>query len=222
MPRQTECDRNFTRSDALTKHMRSVHEIDSLPGVGNKANNAGSNSVAGTPASKLQRIRLKLSHPSKEGGPDTESHNEPVVPSATAAVDPTDPDDMTMPEYGPELGFDNREIAMHPRDLYRLLRRQIYWAEQESAKLRAEWDEVRPKREHAWHEKESIIDDVIDGELRLFSAIVGDIGGPAAPGTNLSSSLEKLQQQQLQFKQQQVQLQAKAAESGETNAAAAA
>ncbi|KAJ6112781.1 zinc finger protein [Penicillium capsulatum] len=207
-----ECDRNFTRSDALTKHMRSVHEIDSLHGSSGKAGTA--TSVAGTPASKLQRIRLKLSHPSKDPGTDSEVHPESALTTA-ATVDATDPDDMSMPEYGPELGFDHHEVTMPPRDLYRLLRRQIYWAEQETAHLRTEWDEIRPRRERAWQEKEAIFDDVIDGELRLFSAIVGDIGGPAVPGTNLATSLEKLQHQQQQFKQQQEQLQAKAVEPSE-------
>jgi hypothetical protein len=127
-----------------------------------------------------------------------------------------------MPEYGPELGFDDRELAMHPHDLYRLLRRQIHWAEKESAQLRAEWDTIRPKREQSWLEKEAIFDDVIDGELRLFSAIVGDIGGPAVPTASLSTSLQKLQHQQQQFRnqQEQEQMQAKAAESAEANAVA--
>lgn len=214
-----ECDRNFTRSDALTKHMRSVHETDTLRLSDSKPNASTLTSVAGTPASKLQRIRLKLSHPAKEPGAEPEPLTESVL-SAAGPADSTDIDDTTMPEYGPELGVDEHELAMHPRDLYRLLRRQIAWAEKETVQLRAEWDELRPKRERAWLEKEAIFDDVIDGELRLFSAIVGDIGGPAAQPANLSSSLERLQHQQQQFKNQQEQLQAKAEETAEVDAAA--
>jgi hypothetical protein len=192
--------------------MRSVHETDTLRPSDSKANAA---LVAGTPASKLQRIRLKLSHP-KEPGAESEPH-ESILSTAAA-----DDDDSTMPEFGPELDFDDHELAMHPHDLYRLLRRQINWAEKESAQLRAEWDDIRPKREQSWLEKEAIFDDVIDGELRLFSAIVGDIGGPAAPTTNLSTNLQKLQHQQQQFRnqQEQEQMQAKAAEASEVNAAA--
>lgn len=194
--------------------MRSVHEVDSLHGPNAKAGTT--NSVAGTPASKIQRIRLKLSHPP---GADSEAHNETTL-TKTAIVDATDPEDMTMPDYGPELGFDHHELAMQPRDLYRLLRRQIHWAEQETAHLHTAWDEIRLKRERAWQEKEGVFDDVIDGELRLFSAIVGDIGAPAVTGKNPSTSLEKLQQQQQQFKQQQEQLQAKAAEPAGAHASA--
>lgn len=126
-----------------------------------------------------------------------------------------------MPEFGPELGFDERELAIPPRDLHRLLRRQIFWAERETLQLKAEWDELRPKREQAWLEKEAIFDDVIEAELRLFSAIVGDINGPPVVPGNLATSLEKLQHQQLHFKQQQEQLQAKSAEVAEGDVDAA-
>ncbi|KAJ5370403.1 uncharacterized protein N7496_006495, partial [Penicillium cataractarum] len=212
-----ECDRNFTRSDALTKHMRSVHELDNLRPTEVKAAAAGS--VTGTPVSKLQRIRLKLSQPAKEPGSETDHPNEPILTTITAH---DDSEDTSMPEFGPELGFDERELAMAPRDLYRLLRRQIFWAEKETTQLKSEWDELRPKREQSWLEKEAIFDDVIDAELRLFSAIVGDIDAPPAAPGNLATSLEKLQHQQLHFKQQQEQLQAKSAEvaEGEVDAAA--
>lgn len=199
--------------------MRSVHETDTLRPSDSKANAGALGNVVGTPASKLQRIRLKLSHPAKEPGAEPEPPNESIL-SAAVPPDSADAEEMTMPEFGPELGFDDHELAMHPRDLYRLLRRQIFWAEKETAQLRAEWDELWPMREHAWLEKEAIFDDVIDGELRLFSAIVGDIGGTAAQPTDLTTSLEKLQHQQQQFKNQQEQLQAKSGEASEVNAAA--
>ncbi|KAJ5698534.1 hypothetical protein N7462_000539 [Penicillium macrosclerotiorum] len=210
-----ECDRNFTRSDALTKHMRSVHETDTLRSLESKT--GGIASVTGTPASKLQRIRLKLSHPAKEPGSEPEQTNDLVL--STTGTD--DAEDLAMPEFGPELGFDEHELAMNPRDLYRLLRRQIFWAEKDAAQLKAEWDEIRPKREHSWLEKEAIFDDLIDGELRLFSAIVGasEIGGPVAQPRNLATNLEKLQRHQVQFKKQQDELLAKSNDAGETEAA---
>ncbi|KAJ6145140.1 hypothetical protein N7470_009035 [Penicillium chermesinum] len=127
-----ECDRNFTRSDALTKHMRSVHEIDSLRSADSKSTSGGgTGSVAGTPASKLQRIRLKLSHPPREPGADSPHlpHPEAIL-SAPGAIDTSDVDEMTMPELGPEHGFDEEELRLNPRDLYRVLRREIAWEEQ--------------------------------------------------------------------------------------------
>lgn len=124
----------------------------------------------------------------------------PIVPTPLTS-DAHDPDETTIPEFGPELGFDESELALAPRDLYRLLRRQIAWAGKEAAQLQAEWETIRPQREGAWREKEAIFDDLIDAEIRLFSAIVGSV-----PPAHLTTSLEKLQQQQQQFQNQQEQL----------------
>ena len=88
-----------------------------------------------------------------------------------------------------------------PRELYRLLRRQIAWAGKEATQLQAEWETIRPQRERAWREKEAIFDDLIDAEIGLFSAMVGSV-----PPAHLTTSLEKLQQQQQQFQDQQDQL----------------
>ncbi|KAJ5459277.1 hypothetical protein N7530_011221 [Penicillium desertorum] len=202
-----ECDRNFTRSDALTKHMRSVHETDTMrPNDSITKVHGTPGSTTGTPASKLQRIRLKLTQP-REPGTESEPHTEAItiVPNPIT-TDAHDPDETTMPEFGPELDFDESELALPPRDLYRLLRRQIAWAGKEAAQLQAEWEEIRPRRERAWREKEAIFDDLIHAEIGLFSAMVGSV-----PPAHLTTSLEKLQQQQQQFQDQQNQL-AKSAE----------
>ncbi|KAJ6076493.1 hypothetical protein N7499_008474 [Penicillium canescens] len=204
-----ECDRNFTRSDALTKHMRSVHETDTMRTIDSLSKvHAAPGSTAGTPASKIQRIRLKLSQP-KEPGTESEPHGETAIPPnpIVNTNEVPDLDETTMPEFGPELNFDQHELSLPPRDLYRLLRRQIAWAGKETAQLQAEWEEIRPRREQAWREKEIIFDDLIDAELGLFSAIVGSV-----PPANLTTSLEKLQQQQQQFQNQQEQLQEKSIE----------
>lgn len=194
--------------------MRSVHETDTLRPSDSKPSAGTLTTTVGTPVSKLQRIRLKLSHP-KEPGAEPEPPNESIL-SATLAPESSDADDTTMPEFGPELGFDDHELDMPPRELYRLLRRQIHWAEKETDKLRKEWEELRPKREKAWRQKEAIFDDVIEMELKLFTALIG------APAPAPTSSIEKLQHQQQQFKLQleQEQKQAKAGETAEVNAAA--
>ncbi|CAI7610840.1 unnamed protein product [Penicillium glandicola] len=206
-----ECDRNFTRSDALTKHMRSVHETDTMRPIDSISKVHGPpGSTTGTPASKLQRIRLKLTQP-REPGTESEPHTEAItiVPNpiiTTTTTDAHDPDETSMPEFGPELDFDESELALAPRDLYRLLRRQIAWAGKEATQLQSEWEEIRPQRERAWREKEAIFDDLIDAEIKLFSAMVGSV-----PPAHLTTSLEKLQEQQQQFQNQQDQL-AKSAE----------
>ncbi|KAH8425856.1 C2H2-type zinc finger protein [Aspergillus melleus] len=173
-----ECDRSFTRSDALAKHMRTVHETEALrpsdpvPKHHNvPASAAGT--PAGTPASKLQRIKLKLSQPPKE---DPDRYSE----SAADETANTDLDELEDPELNPDLGFDEHELALPPTQLYRVLRRQIHWAEKEGVKIRAEWEKIKPKRKQAWLEKDAVFDDVIDAQLRLFTALVGSDTGPVA------------------------------------------
>ncbi|KAJ5135863.1 Zinc finger C2H2 [Penicillium bovifimosum] len=193
-----ECDRNFTRSDALTKHMRSVHEIDTMRPLDSTSKAPGG--TTGTPASKVQRLRLKLTQP-REPGTEAEPVAEPPIVPAPIAGDTVDSEENTMPELGPELGFDESELALSPRDLYRLLRRQVAWAEKETKELEKTWEEIRPRRERAWREKEVVFDDLIDAEISLFSAIVGSV-----PPAHLTTSLEKLQQQQQEFQNQQERL----------------
>jgi hypothetical protein len=179
--------------------MRSVHEIDTMRPLDSISKAPGS--TTGTPVSKVQRLRLKLTQP-REPGTEAEPVAEPapVVPTPIAS-DTVDSEENMMPELGPELGFDESELALSPRDLYRLLRRQVAWAEKETKELEKEWDETRPRRERAWREKEAVFDDLIDAEISLFSAIVGSV-----PPAHLATSLEKLQQQQQEFQNQQEQL----------------
>ncbi|PLB43875.1 putative C2H2 finger domain protein [Aspergillus steynii IBT 23096] len=176
-----ECDRSFTRSDALAKHMRTVHETEALrpsdpvPKHHNvSASTAGT--PAGTPASKLQRIKLKLTQPKEDPDRYSESANDETAN--------TDLDELEDPELTLDLGFDEHELTLPPSQLYRVLRRQIHWAEKEGGKLRAEWEKIQPKRKHTWLEKDAIFDDVIDAQLRLFTALVGSDNGPAPVATS--------------------------------------
>ena len=168
-----ECDRSFTRSDALTKHMRTVHETEALRppdaaplGV----------SVAGT--NKPQRIKLKLPVPPKDpsdaeqqqqqqgdGGGGRDSGGGAVSSSEFAGMDQAD-----LSEFETEIGLDEHELSLPPRELWRLLRRQVHWAEQEGARLRDEWDRMGPKRKQAWQEKETIFNNMMEAESRYVDA----------------------------------------------------
>lgn len=184
--------------------MRSVHETDTMRP--NDAITKVSSTTTGTPAAKLQRIRLKLTQP-REPGTEGEHHVEaPVAPPVPSIPTGLDSEENLMPEFGAELDFDEYELALPPRDLYRLLRRQIVWAGRETAQLQAEWQGIEPKRDTAWREKEAIFDNLIEAEVGLLSAMVGSV-----PPANLTTSLEKLQRQQQQFQHQQ-ELLSKAAE----------
>lgn len=58
-----------------------------------------------------------------------------------------------------DLGFDDYELSLPPEHLYRLLRRQLYWARQENDELRHNWEVIEPLRKQCWREKEAIFTD---------------------------------------------------------------
>ncbi|KAK2767761.1 hypothetical protein FQN54_003920 [Arachnomyces sp. PD_36] len=162
-----ECDRSFTRSDALAKHMRTVHQTEALrpsdpiPKHHNPHQPGATASSATTPttSTKTPRIKLKLSNPSSK------DHNNG---SNMDAADPEDPEALPIPEFSAETGFDEHELSLPPKQLYRVLRRQIHWAEKEGVELRRKWEDVlQPLRKRAWREKEAILEDVINAEIKV-------------------------------------------------------
>lgn len=202
--------------------MRSVHEIDSIRNFeGFKADHekivsdlTNNPPRPPTPPSKLQRIRLKLSNPHKDGEPDHPDKYVNMDAAPPPGLSLEGYENGMLAELGPEHGLDEHELSLPLPQLYRVLRRQIFWAEQELETLRAEWEDIEPKRERAWHEKEAVFDDLIEAQLRLMQAFVG----PAEPdlnGLGPASSVEKLEQQQMQFSRQQEKLRAKSVEQQE-------
>lgn len=63
-----------------------------------------------------------------------------------------------------ELGFPAEELEMNPRDLWRLLRRQLHWDMEESESLQRELEVTEAILQKEWVEKEIILDQVIKGE----------------------------------------------------------
>lgn len=161
-PTCSECDRSFTRSDALAKHMRTVHETEALRPSDPVPKHHSFPGATNAPGQKLPRIKLKLSQHPKDGSYDTEPQD-----SASGAKET---DSMGVPHLGPELGFDEYELSLAPDQLCRLLRRQIHWAEKETTELKREWEVIEPQRKEAWRAKELIFEDVIDAELRSFKS----------------------------------------------------
>ena len=171
-----ECDRSFTRSDALAKHMRTVHETEALRPSDPipKHHGPGTPGPATTSSNKLPRLKLKLSHPSKDGAHNGNNDRDADIEDAEA---------LPIPEFGPDLGFDEHELSLTPQQLYRVLRRQIHWAEQETDQIKREWEEVlEPLRKETWKEKESILEDVINAEIKVLGSGEGAEGFPTGGG----------------------------------------
>src|SRR5205814_4704871 len=108
---------SFTRSDALAKHMRTVHETEAL---------RPSDPVPKShqpPPSKPQRLKLR---PPKE----SQSHREDGdLDEDVTVYGSTDIDSSGFEPYPLNIGLSEEELAMPPQQLYRLLRRQLHWSE---------------------------------------------------------------------------------------------
>ena len=68
--------------------------------------------------------------------------------------------------FSPEDGFDVDEARLPPRDLYRLLKRKIMWAEEERDMLEEEKKRLEEKRRQSWVKKELMVDKVLKFELK--------------------------------------------------------
>lgn len=149
-----ECDRCFTRSDALAKHMRTVHETEALrpsdpvPKGHSEATTRGAGG-AGSNGS-LKRIKLIVNNGDRprtivgelpplptDGMPDENGEAGPVEIDSIPFVLPV-PHDYYPPDVAD--AFDDDELSLPPSQLYRLLRRQVHWAEQEAAQLAQDLD----------------------------------------------------------------------------------
>ena len=67
--------------------------------------------------------------------------------------------------YSSELGFTAEEEARGAKELYRLLRRQINWAEEEGNLLRKQCEQMEALRKKEWLDKEVLLDQVIRNEV---------------------------------------------------------
>lgn len=189
-----ECDKAFTRSDALAKHMRTVHEPE-------PARPANDPAPLGT---KKSSIKLRLSNGNVfnlSQSPSTSSATTPVTKPASAAT-PLPSDDLRPPPpthdedgnpikfsphddnityqpayhpitgqpgfmitYPKDIHFTGWESAITADQLMRLLRRQVHWAKQEEKELKRECRALEQARRHEWDLKEILLEGVLESEL---------------------------------------------------------
>lgn len=236
-----ECDRCFTRSDALAKHMRTVHETEALrpsdpvPRGHNEASvttangesRPGGNSNGGGSGTggSLKRIKLIVNNgpASGSGGggggeKDRSKSNigdlPPLPPNRMSdkygEMSPVELDALpfTLPvqrNYYPSDvadALEDRELLLPPSQLYRLLRRQIHWAEEESAYLTQqqeiletqidfseENDEYAHLTSYQDHRRNNNSIDKIEAEEKAFQKTPGK--PPVADNSSSTSLLDK-------------------------------
>lgn len=131
-----ECDRSFTRSDALAKHMRTVHETEAL-----RPSDPVPKSHPNHPLNHPRKL-----HPNRE-------------PSFSTS------DEGQSRFYVPEDGYDSDEEKLPPKELFRLLKQKQAWAEQEQEELKETLEKLTKKRRETWVKKEMLLNRVFEMEL---------------------------------------------------------
>ena len=183
-----ECDKAFTRSDALAKHMRTVHEPEAPRATANDP----------TPPGK-KSIKLKLTNGSTttKQPPPTPTPIDPATLAPTHdedgnPVDPSPPNDNIaynpahhpltgqpgfMITYPPDIHFTAWESSITADQLMRLMRRQLRWAEQEGEALRQECAELESVRRGEWGAKEGLLDGVMEEDFARAGrdGLLGDV-----------------------------------------------
>lgn len=84
--------------------------------------------------------------------------------SATAAADSHEGLTVLTAEHG----FTSDELALSSKELWRLARRQVHWAEEEAVGLKQEIEMMDELRNKEWLEKEILLDQVIKNEMDWF------------------------------------------------------
>ncbi|KAF6220888.1 hypothetical protein HO133_002568 [Letharia lupina] len=153
-----ECDKAFTRSDALAKHMRTVHETEAL-----RPSDPVPKNYSSIPP-KPQRLKLIVnSKPRDEGNGDTEIDDDATIYSNTDAEN----EGLSAApfEYPADVQFTEEELEMPSERLFKLLRRQIHWSEEDGSDLQDEIRSLEAKRKQEWIAKELVLANVMEAEI---------------------------------------------------------
>lgn len=140
--------------------MRTVHETEAL---------RPSDPVPKHHSAAMQKPqRIKLICSTKP--PDQRQQHregEPANDDGTSYTNTDMDDNQPLPpfEYPDDVHFTEEELALPPNQLFRLLRRQVHWAEEESRELREETEALEAKRKEEWQAKELVLANLMEAEL---------------------------------------------------------
>ncbi|KAK4193306.1 hypothetical protein QBC35DRAFT_446451 [Podospora australis] len=143
-----ECQRAFTRSDALAKHMRTVHQTEDLRPSDPVSKAHHSAGVAGK-TSKALRIVIKT--------PQSHAAGQDDVVDDDTSRDGSSDDLFTHLD---KEHFTDEELDMPIQRLYKMLRAEVRWAENEGEVLRDECKKYEEMYKQEWLEKEVALEQV--------------------------------------------------------------
>ncbi len=147
-----ECDKSFTRSDALAKHMRTVHESDTL-----------------RPSDPIPRTHPQ--HPQYQAamaaaGKTLASGSRPTM---SDLLEQSTVDAMLDEELEPDL-LEDDEVAKSPKTRWKLMKRKYTWVTEEAANLKNQMvlHETKLKKERV--AKEILLENVIARQIGFEDA----------------------------------------------------
>ncbi|KAI1260119.1 hypothetical protein F5Y18DRAFT_267959 [Xylariaceae sp. FL1019] len=139
-----ECDRAFTRSDALAKHMRTVHETEAL-----RPSDPVPKSMQLHGDKKSNKLKIIIKTPQSHSAGQDDS------------VDDGDSSDVIGADFFTPLteqqGFSSRELAMDMESLWRLCVAHVKWATKEGDMLQRECEEAEMIYHQEWLEKDTLV-----------------------------------------------------------------
>lgn len=151
-----ECDKSFSRSGPLAKHVR-VHEKEILQAIEQGAKRSGSNAtmpaLASAGSKPAQKLKLVF------------GSNKSTAPATP--VEKVEPDTALLgPRNFPvDCRFTDVEAALPVDQLFDLLRHQIHWATQESTVLEDDITTMESKRKTEWLGKELVLENILEAEF---------------------------------------------------------
>ncbi|KAH6685319.1 zinc finger protein [Plectosphaerella plurivora] len=146
-----ECDRAFTRSDALAKHMRTVHETEAL-----RPSDPVPKSMQQALPTGKSKLKIIIKTP--------QSHATGLDGSLDGGEDDGELSADLLTPLTSEQGFTTEELDMPLQRLYKLCHFQVQWAKDESKKLHEEIKHWEAEYKKQWLEKEVLLSQLIQSE----------------------------------------------------------
>ncbi|KAL8414063.1 hypothetical protein RB594_005334 [Gaeumannomyces avenae] len=178
-----ECDRSFTRSDALAKHMRTVHETEALR-PSDPVPKSMQNQASATKSGKPLMIVIKTPRSHAAG------HKDSTMDDASSTGGGDDSNGLLTP-MNEDQGFTSDELRMPLQRLHGLCRMQLKWSEEHGEDLQRQIERAEASYKRAWLEKEILLHQVIQNEMgwheRRQAVLNGDADVHLAPGAMLTN-----------------------------------
>lgn len=125
-------------------------------------------------------LSARVKEPMKESHP----HYDELLPHPTKDLASVHNVSGWASSFPSDLGFTLEEEARESKELHRLLRRQLHWAEEEAESLKRSCEILEELRKREWVEKEILLEQALKTELdwhqRRNLVLYGGVDIPSA------------------------------------------